>query len=365
MVTSDTVGIEEITARARALAATLSVDPAGSEAAFRAAEVLRSDSMNFFSRVPEPPVYRRRDDPALSQAQALLSDGEKLLARAYALGSMPELRPWALAVERHVAALALVAEGKIEAAEVPWHDAISAEREAMNSKRLWSLSDDRSVPVYDKASTQSRFDPAPEVSMRVKLVCPQCQKADDHSCSPRHATHQFTCRACSARFTAYFGEVRSCEVQPLAKGRRYVFRLEEWSGAQTQLHVDDEGRDALAVARRDRLAFLYLPENTLRGVLNLSSSRVLWLASSRCFVATVAFGERAPELTVLRRFRDEVLAKSVSGRAFTGWYYRNGERLAAFVGRHEVIHRVVRHGLRAVVVVLQTTRERPRREPRP
>jgi hypothetical protein len=33
----------------------------------------------------------------------------------------------------------------------------------------------------------------------------------------------------------------------------------------------------LQVAKNDLLAFLYLPRATLRGVLNLSSSRVLWV----------------------------------------------------------------------------------------
>ena len=93
--------------------------------------------------------------------------------------------------------------------------------------------------------------------------------------------------------------------------------MEELSGAQTRVEVEDALDAELPVARRDLLAFLYLPKTVLRGVLNLNSSRVLWVtAPGYCFVATVAFGADAPELDVLRGFRDGVLACSFAGRAF-------------------------------------------------
>jgi hypothetical protein len=54
-----------------------------------------------------------------------------------------------------------------------------------------------------------------------------------------------------------------------------------------------------------------------------------------CFVATTAYGSYDhSHVRVLRRFRDQVLAKSSWGRSFVGWYYRNGRRLAEpFTGR--------------------------------
>ena len=49
---------------------------------------------------------------------------------------------------------------------------------------------------------------------------------------------------------------------------------------------------------------------------------------SFCLVATWAFdSDSAPDVVRLRRFRDEVLWPSRSGRAFTRWYYRNGHRI--------------------------------------
>ncbi len=344
------MGIEELKARARARASEVQVD------AVEAGEVLRTEAMQFFSKVPEPPVYRRRDDPAIAKAQALTLEGERLLTYAYALeqrGPADQLSVWVVAIERHLIALTLLRDGKIEAAEGPWHEAVQAERVAASSKRLWSLSNDASAPVFDRAQSSSRFDPKPEASMKVKLVCPSCKQTGDYSCSPRHATHAFQCRACRNPFSAYFGEVRACEVTPRGKGRRYVFRLDELSGAQTQLHVDDWGRDALTVARRDFLAFLYVPATKLQGVLNLNSSRVLWLTPSRCFVATVAFGEGAAELDVLRDFRDQTLARSATGRAFTRWYYREGPGLAAFVDQRPVLRAITRSVLRGLVAVLE------------
>ncbi len=344
------MGIEELKARARARAAAVQVDM------LEAPELLRTEAMQFFSKVPEPPVYRRRDDPAITRAQALTIEGERLLAFAYALerrGRGEQLQVWTVAIEQHLVALSLLEEGKIEAAEAPWHEAVQAERTAASSKRLWSLSDDLPSAVFDRRDSRSRFDPQPEATMQVKLVCPSCKQTGEYACSVRHATHAFLCHSCRNAFSAYFGEVRVCEVTPRGTGRRYVFRLDELSGAQTQLHVDDWGRDALTVARRDLLAFLYAPSTKLQGVLNLNSSRVLWLTPSRCFVATVAFGEGAEELEVLRAFRDETLSRSAAGRAFTGWYYREGPRLAGLVARHAALTTATRSVLGAVVAVLR------------
>ncbi|MGE0615187.1 MAG: CFI-box-CTERM domain-containing protein [Bacteriovoracia bacterium] len=58
------------------------------------------------------------------------------------------------------------------------------------------------------------------------------------------------------------------------------------------------------------------------------------LAVGKCFVATELYDELAPStLPSLRDFRDETLARSRSGRAFTAWYYRHGEQIAEWVAR--------------------------------
>jgi hypothetical protein len=45
-------------------------------------------------------------------------------------------------------------------------------------------------------------------------------------------------------------------------------------------------------------------------------------SNSGCYVATMVYGSYdAPEVMVLRRFRDQTLSRSKAGRAFIGWYY--------------------------------------------
>lgn len=72
-----------------------------------------------------------------------------------------------------------------------------------------------------------------------------------------------------------------------------------------------------------------------------------------CFIATAAFGsDEAPEVAALRRFRDNVLACSVFGRAFVRVYYRLSPPLAAWL-RHRP---VARARVRALIATLLSLR---------
>ena len=63
--------------------------------------------------------------------------------------------------------------------------------------------------------------------------------------------------------------------------------------------------------------------------------------SSNCFVATATFGTPwAPEVVALRGWRDDVLRRSVGGRAFIRVYYVVGPYLAALVRRCPPLKRV-------------------------
>lgn len=58
------------------------------------------------------------------------------------------------------------------------------------------------------------------------------------------------------------------------------------------------------------------------------------LATGKCFVATALVDVCEPEtLPRLRGFRDRVLMRSIGGRAFVRWYYRNGPLLAEWTDR--------------------------------
>lgn len=56
-------------------------------------------------------------------------------------------------------------------------------------------------------------------------------------------------------------------------------------------------------------------------------------SDSGCYVATMVYGSYdAPNVMVLRAFRDRFLARFAAGRKFIVWYYRNSP---AFVARHQ------------------------------
>lgn len=65
--------------------------------------------------------------------------------------------------------------------------------------------------------------------------------------------------------------------------------------------------------------------------------RVIALTPSKCFVATVCFGEAAPETETLRKWRDEYLIEQDWGCGFIVWYYNNGEKFAQIVSRSLVL----------------------------
>ncbi|MGZ3704531.1 MAG: CFI-box-CTERM domain-containing protein [Bdellovibrionota bacterium] len=70
---------------------------------------------------------------------------------------------------------------------------------------------------------------------------------------------------------------------------------------------------------------------------------------SFCLVATWAFdSDHAPEVVRLRRFRDEVLWPNRSGRAFTRWYYRNGEKVVSVLAKIPGSQRAVKALVRGI-----------------
>jgi len=59
-------------------------------------------------------------------------------------------------------------------------------------------------------------------------------------------------------------------------------------------------------------------------------------SNKSCFVATAVYGDiNAPEVQVLRDFRDDVLRRSALGRKAIDFYYSGaGERTARFIEKH-------------------------------
>lgn len=78
--------------------------------------------------------------------------------------------------------------------------------------------------------------------------------------------------------------------------------------------------------------------------------------TSKCFVATVCFGEAAWQTHVLRAWRDEVLVQHAAGRRFVRWYYRRGPALARAVAQRPWLQCIATRVVNAVARSVQSSR---------
>jgi hypothetical protein len=74
---------------------------------------------------------------------------------------------------------------------------------------------------------------------------------------------------------------------------------------------------------------------------------------SGCYVATMVYGSYdAPEVLILRRFRDDVLTHYSWGRAFIKWYYANSPGFVARYRNSPRVNRFIRFLLNRLVNLL-------------
>ena len=86
--------------------------------------------------------------------------------------------------------------------------------------------------------------------------------------------------------------------------------------------------------------------------------RVSQKSSGGCYVATAVYGSyEAPEVMVLRKFRDERLQQSVVGRSFIAVYYAVSPTLARHLPKSRNLSSWIRRLLDSIVDRLQTSSE--------
>jgi hypothetical protein len=72
----------------------------------------------------------------------------------------------------------------------------------------------------------------------------------------------------------------------------------------------------------------------------------------RCFIATSAFEYHSPEVELLTQFRDQILEKSLAGRAFIFLYYKTSPPIARVLDKQIFLKSIVRSFLRKFVSFL-------------
>ena len=342
---------DELVLRARAEAEQLqaTISPAGLEA-------LRAEAAQLFEGLPEPPAYRKANDPARQRAKDLAPRAAELLSRLYAArrASPGDARLPALvrAVEAHLRALAAISAGEVTEGDNLAHEAWEAARAATSSGSFFQMQAvEAPAGVYDRATQASRYDPRPEPMLTVQLFCANedCRKPSPYSVAPRYATHRFTCTICHRPFTGHFAEVLHLESKPTGKSIHYLLQVEPVGGGESTLEFDDSSGGDLAVAPRDLLVLLYSGTGSLAAVENLTTGHVLWvLPKGPCFLATAVYGAGAPELDDFRAFRDRALLTRRVGRLLVAGYYRLGPGLAPIFANSPPLKAIARRALEQV-----------------
>jgi hypothetical protein len=132
-------------------------------------------------------------------------------------------------------------------------------------------------------------------------------------------------------------DFRSMEVTDISIDRAPVAeRAEPLKGDNATWFLDD------ATEFSQVLHFAVIPPSYQELVAKFGADRV----GTGCFIATACYGSAlAPEVDVLRRYRDRVLMTSPAGRSFVAWYYRHSPAVAAYLTRHQIARKLVRIGL--------------------
>lgn len=89
---------------------------------------------------------------------------------------------------------------------------------------------------------------------------------------------------------------------------------------------------------------------SVTGKTNMENSNTQKNQSEGCYIATAVYGGYdEPEVRILRRYRDEVMKKSIGGRTFIKIYYALSPKVAERMKKHIYINSRVRKVLDIIV----------------
>lgn len=394
MKTADEL-IQEARARAR------SIDPK----ALPSLDVLRIEAKAIFEALPEPPAYKRASDPTPAQAEQQIGPARALLARLYALGdsasrvtalhgsaappapaagrdgaiqergikkvigslrsasrqagalpldseAQASLGALTRAAELHLRALAALSAAQIVEADLLASEARSSARAAQREGLLFRfVGQEGPMPVFDRASGVSRYDPRPGQRLKVQLTCmgSRCHRRAQFELPAQMAFHRLCCPQCGQAFSALLGHATSLCRTNHGVTSHYALRFELLGEGPRLLEFDDASQRPFEAGPGDFLAFIYACTGTLAAIENLTTGALHKVVpKGACFVATMAFGARAPELDAFRAFRDAHLLPHPLGRAFVRAYYLHGAALADLLSRTALTRKATRRALAAV-----------------
>lgn len=357
---------------------------------------LRIEAKALFEALPEPPAYKRAQDPTPQQAARQIGPALDLLARLYALSAsaarvtplapsacqpgpgrdlqgrlhraIGSLKPQSRsplarldgdaqaslsaltqALELHLRALHALSAGQIVEADLLASEAKSRAQRALGEGVLFRFVGlEGPLPAFDRASGVSRYDPRAGQRLKVQLTCMggRCHKRSQYELPAQMAFHRLNCPQCGQAFSALLGHTRSLNRTNHGVVSHYALRFELLGEGPRLLEFDDASQRPFEAKSGDFLALVYSCTGPLSAIENLTTGALHQVVpKGACFVATMAFGEGAPELDDFRAFRDERLLPHPLGRAFVRAYYLHGAALADLMSKTALTRKLARWSL--------------------
>jgi hypothetical protein len=323
--------------------------------------LLRAQLFGQNDRVPDSMAQRVADlfEEGLPRAVRICADGhvdetdareiEALLQRAHALRDELARNPaqpaahharLLVAVDDYGEMLAALKKGEVDSATAylkeAWRDL----------RRIVGPPPAETPPVYDRATSRSRYDPQFDAPLSFRVACPNegCGRLQSCALSPRAATQRFTCARCGRRFLVHAGEVEAFSGPP---ARRRA-RLRGLDGASRDAGWSEASGDALEPRKGQLFALIYDDAGRLSLAWDLEAGRGVQVSDPQaCFLATAVYEPFAPELEPFRRLRDRIAAHR-SGRLAVAAYYACGPLLAGWIARMPRARRAVRAAFEAL-----------------